>query len=156
MSLIGLAIVLADWVVNIAETMVIGRNGERLLYALRIKIFAHLQRLGLDFYERELSGRIMTRMTTDVDALSSFLQTGLVTAVSSVLSFFGVMAALLVINLRLGLTVLSIIPLLVAATVIFRAKSSKAYNEAREKVSAGQRRPAGERGRAAGDPGLPP
>src|SRR5437016_4375339 len=96
---------------------------------------AHLQRLGLDFYERELSGRIMTRMTTDVDALSSFLQTGLVTAVSSVLSFFGVMAALLVINLRLGLTVLSIIPLLVAATVIFRAKSSKAYNEARETVS---------------------
>ena len=135
-SLVGLAIVLADWVVNIAETMVIGRNGERLLYALRIKIFAHLQRLGLDFYERELSGRIMTRMTTDVDALSSFLQTGLVTAVSSVLSFFGVLAALLVINLKLGLTVLSIIPLLVVATVIFRAKSSKAYNEAREKVSA--------------------
>ena len=135
-SLVGLAIVLADWVVNIAETMVIGRNGERLLYALRIKIFAHLQRLGLDFYERELSGRIMTRMTTDVNALSSFLQTGLVTAVSSVLSFFGVLAALLIINLKLGLTVLSIIPLLVVATVIFRAKSSKAYNEAREKVSA--------------------
>ena len=134
-SLVGLAIVLADWVVNIAETMVIGRNGERLLYALRIKIFAHLQRLGLDFYERELSGRIMTRMTTDVDALSSFLQTGLITAVSSVLSFFGVLAALLIINLKLGLTVLSIIPLLVVATVIFRAKSSKAYNEAREKVS---------------------
>jgi ATP-binding cassette, subfamily B, bacterial len=134
-SLAGLAIVLADWAVNIGSTMVIGRNGERLLYALRVKIFAHLQRLGLDFYERELSGRIMTRMTTDVDALSSFLQTGLVTAVSSVLSFFGVMAALLVINLRLGLTVLTIIPVLVVATVIFRAKSSKAYNEAREKVS---------------------
>jgi ATP-binding cassette subfamily B protein len=134
-SLAGLAIVLADWVVNIVETMVIGRNGERLLYALRVKIFAQLQRLGLDFYERELSGRIMTRMTTDVDALSTFLQTGLVTTVSSVLSFFGVMAALLVINLRLGLTVLSIIPLLIAATVIFRAKSSRAYNEAREKVS---------------------
>jgi ATP-binding cassette subfamily B protein len=134
-SLAGLAIVLADWVVNIVETLVIGRNGERLLYALRVRIFAHLQRLGLDFYERELSGRIMTRMTTDVDALSSFLQTGLVTAVSSVLSFFGVMAALLLINLRLGLTVLTIIPLLVAATLVFRAKSAKAYNEAREKVS---------------------
>jgi ATP-binding cassette subfamily B protein len=134
-SLAGLAIVLADWVVNIGSTMVIGRNGERLLYALRVKIFAHLQRLGLDFYERELSGRIMTRMTTDVDALSSFLQTGLVTAVSSVLSFFGVMAALLLINLRLGLTVLTIIPVLAVATVIFRAKSAKAYSEAREKVS---------------------
>jgi ATP-binding cassette, subfamily B, bacterial len=134
-SLIGLAIVLADWVVNIAETMVVGRNGERLLYILRVKLFAQLQRLGLDFYERELSGRIMTRMTTDVDALSTFLQTGLVTMVSSVLTFFGVLAALLLINLRLGLAVLCIFPVLVAATLVFRAKSAKAYAESRERVA---------------------
>jgi ATP-binding cassette, subfamily B, bacterial len=135
-SLIGLAIVLADWVVNIFETMVVGRNGERLLYTLRVKLFAQLQRLGLDFYERELSGRIMTRMTTDVDALSTFLQTGLVTTVSSVLTFFGVLAALLIINLRLGLAVLCIFPVLVAATLVFRAKSAKAYTESRERVAA--------------------
>jgi ATP-binding cassette subfamily B protein len=135
-SLIGLAIVAADWLVNIAETMVVGRNGERLLYTLRVKLFAQLQRLGLDFYERELSGRIMTRMTTDVDALSSFLQTGLITMVSAVLTFFGVLAALLIINLKLGLAVLCIFPVLVAATLVFRAKSAKAYTEAREKVAA--------------------
>jgi len=134
-SLIGLAIVLADWVVNIAETMVVGRNGERLLYMLRVKLFAQLQRLGLDFYEREMSGRIMTRMTTDVDALSTFLQTGVVTMVSSVLTFFGVLAALLIINLKLGLAVLCIFPVLVVATLVFRAKSSKAYNESRERVA---------------------
>jgi ATP-binding cassette, subfamily B, bacterial len=134
-SLIGLAIVLADWVVNIAETMVVGRNGERLLYILRVKLFAQLQRLGLDFYEREMSGRIMTRMTTDVDALSTFLQTGLVTMVSSVLTFFGVLAALLIINLRLGLAVLCIFPVLAVATLVFRAKSSKAYADSREKVA---------------------
>jgi ATP-binding cassette, subfamily B, bacterial len=134
-SLIGLAIVLADWVVNIAETMVVGRNGERLLYMLRVKLFAQLQRLGLDFYEREMSGRIMTRMTTDVDALSTFLQTGVVTMVSSVLTFFGVLAALLIINLRLGLAVLCIFPVLIVATLVFRAKSSKAYNESRERVA---------------------
>jgi len=135
-SLIGLAIVLADWLVNIAEAMVVGRNGERLLYTLRVKLFAQLQRLGLDFYERELSGRIMTRMTTDVDALSSFLQTGLITMVSALLTFIGVLAALFIINLELGLAVLSIFPLLVVATLIFRAKSAKAYTEAREKVAA--------------------
>ena len=135
-SLIGLAIVLADWVVNSCETMVVGRNGERLLYTLRVKLFAQLQRLGLDFYEREMSGRIMTRMTTDVDALSTFLQTGVVTMVSSVLTFFGVLAALLIINLRLGLAVLCIFPVLVVATIVFRAKSSKAYGESREKVAA--------------------
>jgi ATP-binding cassette subfamily B protein len=134
-SLIGLAVVLADWVVNIAETMVVGRNGERLLYMLRVKLFAQLQRLGLDFYEREMSGRIMTRMTTDVDALSTFLQTGVVTMVSSVLTFFGVLAALLIINLKLGLAVLCIFPVLVVATLVFRAKSSKAYNESRERVA---------------------
>jgi ATP-binding cassette subfamily B protein len=128
--------VLADWVINRAETMVVGRNGERLLYTLRVKLFAQLQRLGLDFYERELSGRILTRMTTDVDALSTFLQTGLVTMVSSVLTFFGVLAALLIINLRLGLAVLCIFPVLVVATLVFRSKSSRAYNESRERVAA--------------------
>jgi ATP-binding cassette subfamily B protein len=134
-SLIGLAIVSADWVINVIQTNVVGRNGERMLYTLRVKIFSHLQRLGLDFYEREMSGRIMTRMTTDVDAMDTFLQTGLITMVNALLTFFGVLIALLVINLRLGLTLLTIIPVLVAATLVFRAKSSKAYSDAREKVS---------------------
>jgi ATP-binding cassette subfamily B protein len=134
-SMIGLAIVFADWLVNIVETMVVGRNGERLLFTLRVKIFSQLQRLGLDFYEREMSGRIMTRMTSDVDALSSFLQTGLVTMVSSLLTFVGVLAVMLVINVELGLLVLAIVPVLAVATVIFRRKSSRAYTEARERVS---------------------
>jgi ATP-binding cassette, subfamily B, bacterial len=134
-SLIGLAITGADWIVNIAETLVVGRNGERLLYTLRVKIFAQLQRLGLDFYERELAGRIMTRMTTDVDALSSFFQTGLVTMVSSLLTFFGVLIAMLIINVELGLVVLAILPILIVLTVLFRARASKAYQDSREKVS---------------------
>ena len=134
-SLLGLAIVCADWAINIVQTNVVGRNGERMLYTLRVKIFAHLQRLGLDFYEHEMSGRIMTRMTTDVDALDTFLQTGLITMVNAVLTFAGVLVALLLINFRLGVTLLAIIPVLVAATLVFRAKSSRAYADAREKVS---------------------
>ncbi|HTT53099.1 MAG TPA: ABC transporter ATP-binding protein [Streptosporangiaceae bacterium] len=133
---VALAITAADWVINAVQTVVVGRNGERVLYALRVKIFAQLQRLGLDFYEREMSGRIMTRMTTDVDALSSFLQTGLITMVNSGLSFLGVLAALLLINARLGLTVLTLIPLVAVATVVFRYRSSRAYADAREKVAA--------------------
>jgi ATP-binding cassette, subfamily B, bacterial len=134
-SVIGLAIVLADWAVNWQQAIVVGRNGERLLYTLRVKIFAHLQRLGLDFYERELTGRIMTRMTTDVDALSSFFQTGLITMVNSLLTFFVVLALMLVINLRLGLILCTVLPVLIAATVVFRRKSARAYTEARERVS---------------------
>jgi ATP-binding cassette subfamily B protein len=82
-----------------------------------------------------MSGRIMTRMTTDVDALDTFLQTGLITMVNAVLTFAGVLVALLLINFRLGITLLTIIPVLVAGTLVFRAKSRKAYSDAREKVS---------------------
>jgi len=135
-SVAALAITGADWVINSVQTTVVGRTSERLLYTLRVKIFAHLQRLGLDFYERELSGRIMTRMTTDVEALSSFLQTGLITMVNSVLLIAGVMAALLVINLPLGLTVFATLPVAGAATWLFRTRASVAYQDAREKVSA--------------------
>ncbi len=135
-SAVGLVVVAADWVVSIGQTVVTGRTGERLLYTLRLKTFAQLQRLGLDYYERELAGRIMTRMTTDVDALSAFLQNGLATAFVSVLQFAGVFVVMLVLDLRLALVVVVLLPVLVAATVVFRSRSARAYAEARERVSA--------------------
>ncbi len=134
-ALVGLAVVAADWVVVSAQTVLTARAGERVLYSLRVRSYAHLQRLGLDYYERELSGRIMTRMTTDVDALSTFLQTGLATAVVSVITLVGISVALLVIDTTLGLLALTVLPVLAAVTVVFRRFSSAAYTEAREKVS---------------------
>ncbi|MFF8945299.1 ABC transporter ATP-binding protein [Streptomyces sp. NPDC014864] len=134
-SLLALLAVLVQWAAQIGETRMTGRTGERVLYALRLKIFAQLQRLGLDYYERELTGRIMTRMTTDVDALSTFLQTGLVTAFVSVVTFFGIMVALLVIDLQLALVVFATLPPLIVATFFFRRASVKAYQLARERVS---------------------
>ncbi|WP_093696429.1 ABC transporter ATP-binding protein [Streptomyces sp. 2231.1] len=134
-ALLGLLTVVVQWAAQIGETRITGRTGERVLYTLRLKIFAQLQRLGLDYYERELTGRIMTRMTTDVDALSTFLQTGLVTAFVSVVTFFGIMVALLVIDLRLALVVFATLPPLIVATFFFRRASVKAYELARERVS---------------------
>ncbi|MGW2688843.1 ABC transporter ATP-binding protein [Streptomyces sp. NPDC001414] len=134
-SLLGLFAVLAQWAAQIGETRMTGRTGERVLYSLRLKIFAQLQRLGLDYYERELTGRIMTRMTTDVDALSTFLQTGLVTAFVSLVTFFGIMVALLVIDVQLALVVFTTLPPLIVATFFFRRASVKAYELARERVS---------------------
>ncbi|WP_406058417.1 ABC transporter ATP-binding protein/permease [Streptomyces sp. NBC_01077] len=134
-SALALVTVLVQWVAQTAETRMTGRTGERVLYALRLKIFAQLQRLGLDYYERELTGRIMTRMTTDVDALSTFLQTGLVTAFVSVVTFFGIMVALLVLDLQLALVVFATLPVLAVATYYFRRSSVKAYELARERIS---------------------
>ncbi|WP_435852835.1 ABC transporter ATP-binding protein [Streptomyces vietnamensis] len=134
-SALALVTVLVQWVAQTAETRMTGRTGERVLYALRLKIFAQLQRLGLDYYERELTGRIMTRMTTDVDALSTFLQTGLVTAFVSVVTFFGIMVALLVLDLQLALVVFATLPVLAIGTYYFRRSSVKAYELARERIS---------------------
>ncbi|MDX6363585.1 MAG: ATP-binding cassette, subfamily bacterial, partial [Streptomyces sp.] len=134
-AVLALITVLVQWTAQIGETRMTGRTGERVLYSLRLKIFAQLQRLGLDYYERELTGRIMTRMTTDVDALSTFLQTGLVTAFVSVVTFFGIMVALLVIDVQLALVVFVTLPPLIIGTFFFRRASVKAYELARERVS---------------------
>ncbi|WP_300019325.1 ABC transporter ATP-binding protein [Pseudonocardia sp.] len=135
-TLLGLGVVAVSWLVVALQTVTTARAGESLLYLLRVRSYAHLQRLGLDFYERELSGRIMTRMTTDVDALSAFLQTGLAQAVVSLLTVVGVAVALLLTDPELAAVALAVLPVLIAATVVFRRLSSRAYAEAREKVSA--------------------
>nr|WP_279583241.1 ABC transporter ATP-binding protein [Fodinicola feengrottensis] len=131
----ALVIVLVDWVISTGEQLITGRTGERLLYTLRIKTFAHLQRLGLDYYERELSGRILTRMTTDVDALSTFLQSGLATVLVSVLTLGGVLVAMLALDAELTFVLAAALPILALTTVWFRRKSVPAYTLAREKVS---------------------
>jgi ATP-binding cassette subfamily B protein len=83
-----------------------------------------------------MAGRIMTRMTTDVDALSTFLQTGLVSALASVLTVLAITVALLVTDAGLALVALTVLPVLVVATVIFQRLSTVAYTQAREQVSA--------------------
>ncbi|MGW6335572.1 ABC transporter ATP-binding protein [Nocardia rhamnosiphila] len=128
-------VVALDWGVAVAQVRVTGRAGERLLFGLRVKTFAQLQRLGLQYYERELGGRIMTRMTSDVDGLSSFLQTGLATALTSTITIVGVVVALLVVDAGLAVVVLATLPVLVVTTVLFRRASVPAYNLARDRVS---------------------
>lgn len=131
----GALVVAVNWLAVFAQPRLTARTGESVLYTLRVRSYAHLQRLGLDYYERELAGRIMTRMTTDVDALSSFLQTGLATAVISVLTLTGIGVALLVTDVELALFAFSVLPVLAVATVLFRRRASAAYSEARERVS---------------------
>lgn len=133
---IGVGTVVLGWFAAAGMTLYSTRAGERVLFGLRVRSYAHLQRLGLDYYERELSGRIMTRMTTDVDALSTFLQTGLSTAIVAVLTLVGVTVAMLFTDLELGALILPVLPVLIVATVVFRRIASRAYTRSRELVSA--------------------
>src|SRR5439155_5336149 len=135
-SAVFFVVVLLDWADTWAYTRYTGRTAERLLFALRVRIFAHLQRLGLDYYDTEMAGRIMTRMTTDVEALSTLLQTGLINAVVNLFTFGGVGVILVLTNFKLSLSALLIVPPLIVATIWFRNGSQRAYERARDRIAA--------------------
>jgi len=131
---VALLVVGADYLIQRWQQLAAGRAGENVLFRLRLREFGHLQRLGLDYYEREMAGRIMTRMTTDVDALSGFLQTGLVTSVVSLATFVGIAVVLVIMDVGLALIAFLALPLVAVATIVFRRFSTRAYHDAREKV----------------------
>src|SRR5437763_4561612 len=134
-TLVFAAVALVDWWALWAGARWTGRLSERLLYSLRVKVFAHLSRLGLDFYERELGGRILTRMTSDIEALSQLFQQGIVNLVASALTAAGVAAVLFVLDWRLALAALAVVPPLLGLTVWFRRASDRAYLRIRDKVA---------------------
>jgi ATP-binding cassette, subfamily B, bacterial len=130
-----LAVTAVAFVNQIAETFVTGRAAERVMLSLRVRIWAQLQRLSLDYYEREMAGRIMTRMTTDVDQFESLIENGLLNALVALVTFVGVGVALLVVNLELGLWTLTVIVPLAVATVFFRRLSARLYDIARDRIA---------------------
>ncbi|MEJ5998613.1 ABC transporter ATP-binding protein [Corynebacterium sp. H130] len=134
-SAVGVAIVFIGWLTAIAQTILTARTGERLLFGLRLRTYAHLNRLGLDYFERTMSGKIMTRMTTDIDALSSFLQTGVAQAIVSLGTLLGISGMLLATDFNLALVALAVLPILILITWIFRRVSSRLYTQAREEIS---------------------
>jgi ATP-binding cassette subfamily B protein len=111
------------------------RTSERIMAGLRIRIWAQLQRLSLDYYEREMAGRIMTRMTTDVDQFETLIENGLLQALVSLVTFVGVGVALLLMDLELALATMTIIVPLAIATVIFRRVTSELYDRVREALA---------------------
>jgi ATP-binding cassette subfamily B protein len=128
-------VTVADLVDSMAQTFITGRTSERMLFALRVRIWSHLQRLSIDYYDREMAGRIMTRMTTDVDALSDLLENGLITAIVNLFTFAGVAVVMITMNVQLALALLSVVVPLIVATVAFRRRSARAYRTARDRIA---------------------
>ena len=134
-SALYLAITTADLFVEMGETFVTGRVAQRIMLSLRIRIWAHLQRLSLDYYESEMAGRIMTRMTTDVDQFEALIENGLLLALVSFVTFVGVGIALLLFNFELGLCALSVVVPLTIATVMFRRRAAHLYDVSRDRIA---------------------
>jgi ATP-binding cassette subfamily B protein len=116
------------------QTYLTGWVGERILADLRNALFRHLQRLSLGFYERTRAGVIISRLTNDVEAIDQLVTDGVTSLVQNSLTLIGTAILLFVLDWRLALATLSVIPLMSIATVIFRVRSTRAYRAVRERL----------------------
>jgi ATP-binding cassette, subfamily B, bacterial len=114
------------------EIQAVARAGQRVLFTVRTKLFRHLQTLSLDFYERERTGRLVARMTADIDAMSDLVTDGLVTLVTGLITMVGVAVILVVMDWQLALATLVVAPLIALAARVWRRWSADAYRQVRE------------------------
>jgi ATP-binding cassette, subfamily B, bacterial len=119
-----------------AQTKVTGRLAARVMNDLRVRVFAHLQRLGLDFYTDEKSGVIMTRMTSDIENLQQLLQDGLAQFAVQGLTMIVITIVLFTMNVELALITLAlIVPALTLASLWFRRASQHGYDRVRDGIA---------------------
>ena len=121
-------------VLSAANTYLTGWIGERVLADLRNKLFAHLARLSLGFYERNRAGVIISRITNDVEALDQLVTDGVTSLVQNTLLLLGTAVVLFFLDWRLALATLTVLPLMALATAWFRSRSNRAYRRVRERL----------------------
>ena len=114
--------------------IIVSAIGETFLRDLRERVFRHLMSLGLDFFEREKTGQLVSRMTSDIDALEELVSQGLVAIVQNVLLFIGAVIVIFVLSWELALCTLIVVPPLVYASNWFRTRSNAAYLEVRDRI----------------------
>jgi ATP-binding cassette, subfamily B, bacterial len=113
-----------------------GRLGQHLMYELRLRVFAHLQRLSLDFYTEQRAGRLMTRMTSDIESLATLFQDGLTELMVQGLTLLTITIVLLFMNAKLTLVVVSlVVPATLALTAWYRRASDQGYGEVRDRIA---------------------
>ena len=128
--------VVASGVASWARVAWTGRVGEQLLYDLRLRVFAHLQRLSLDFFEREKAGRLMSRMTSDLESLTQLFHDGMVQMVVQGLTVVVVTVVLVAMDARLAaVTLLAVVPGMVGLTLWFRSASDRGFDAVRERIA---------------------
>jgi ABC-type multidrug transport system fused ATPase/permease subunit len=116
------------------QTYLVSWVGERVILDLRRSVFAHIQKLSLDFFSRQRTGWIVSRMTNDIDALDQLVTDGVTSLVTNGLTIIGAAVLLFVLDWRLALATLSIMPILLVGTLRFRTRSARSYALVRNRI----------------------
>ncbi|EBP3214520.1 salmochelin/enterobactin export ABC transporter IroC [Salmonella enterica] len=132
-ALLALCLVATGWCCYALQTIFAARAAESVQHTVRLRSFNHLLRLSLPWHEKNIDSRL-TRMTVDVDSLARFLQNGLASAATSIVTMVAIAAAMFWLDPILALTALSAVPVVMLATWIYRRLSSPAYAQARLEI----------------------
>jgi len=135
LCLLFLGSLLVGFAAEYVQTVLLQSTGQRIMHTLRRDVYAHFQRLDLQYYDRHPVGRMMTRVTTDVDALNDLFASGVVAVVGDLLVLVGIAVAMVMIDWRLALVAFSVLPLIAWAAHWFRTNVRESYRQVRGLVA---------------------
>jgi ATP-binding cassette, subfamily B, multidrug efflux pump len=135
LALAYLATLIAVFAFSYGQTWVMNVMGQRIMYDLRMQIFRHLQRLDVAFFDRNPVGRLMTRVTTDVDALNELFTSGVISVFGDICSLSGIVLTLFLLNFKLALAMFSVLPVLFLVTLLFKIKVRDSYRRVRTAIA---------------------
>ena len=130
-ALLFLGVLVGSFALEYAEMYTMQLTGQRIMFDLRMQIYRHLQRLDLRFYDRNPVGRLMTRVTTDVDALNDLFSSGVVSVFGDVFTLAGIMIVMLLMDWRLALVAFAVLPMIAMVTQWFRRHARESYRKVR-------------------------
>ncbi len=134
-ALLYLATLITGFAFRFCQTLVMHYTGQKVMRDLRKEIFQHLQRLDVQFYDRNPLGRLVTRVTTDVDTLNELFTAGVVAVFGDVLTIIFILVAMLNLSPMLTLVLLAVVPLVIGVSIWFRKKARESYREVRVAVA---------------------
>lgn len=135
LSVVLLAILFAHLITGYSETWTLQITGQRIMQDLRMRLFTHIRRLPVAYYDRNPVGKVMTRITSDVDALNELFTSGLISILGDICTLAGIVVILLLLNWQLALVAFTVVPLIFLATELFRRKVRISYRAIRAAVS---------------------
>jgi ATP-binding cassette subfamily B multidrug efflux pump len=127
LALVYILVLVAAFAAEYIQTWTRQLTGQRVMYDMRMTIYRHLQRLDLQYYDRNPVGRLMTRVTSDVDVLNDLFTSGVVTIFGDAFTLVGIMAVMLWMNWRLALVAFAVLPLIAMITQWFRRNVRESY-----------------------------
>ncbi len=134
-SAIYFSLLIFGFVLDFLKTYFVQWIGQKIMFDLRSQIFRHLQRMHVAFYDRNPVGRLVTRVTTDVDALNEMFTSGLDAIFEDLFALAGILSIMLWMNWKLALITFAVLPLIVVATKIFRDKVRDSYRRIRTAIA---------------------